>query len=256
MRQAPIRIGMIVPSSNVTVEAELPGILANNLPLSSFHSSRMRMTQVSDEGLALMNSARERCVTEITDVGPDAIVYGCLVALMAQGRGEHRRVEDAIHQQLISAGRDVPVITSAGALVETLLQLQFTKVGLVMPYMLPLARKVVHYLEEEGIEIVDWTALEIEDNAKVAEIHGEQILDAASGLDLTEANALVISACVQMPSLSILDRAADEFGIPVLSAATATSLALVRALGLSVDTECIPGLSSVGAPLEQAGQGD
>jgi hypothetical protein len=39
-----------------------------------------------------MNAQRERCVAELTDASCDSLVYGCLVALMAQGPGEHRRV--------------------------------------------------------------------------------------------------------------------------------------------------------------------
>jgi len=40
------RIGMIVPSSNVTVETEVPALLARHASATfSFHSSRMRSTR-------------------------------------------------------------------------------------------------------------------------------------------------------------------------------------------------------------------
>jgi maleate isomerase len=41
-----------------------------------------------------------------------------------------------------------------------------------------------------------------------------------------------------MPSLALVQAAEDEFGIPVLSAATAGACTLLRRLGLTVD---IPG---------------
>lgn len=57
------RVGLIVPSSNVTVETELPALLRRQEGLDvSFHSSRMRMTAVTPAGLAAMNVQRERCV--------------------------------------------------------------------------------------------------------------------------------------------------------------------------------------------------
>jgi maleate isomerase len=105
-------------------------------------------------------------------------------------------------------------------------------VALVMPYTRPLAERVVGYLEAEGLEIVDWAALEVADNAAVGTIPGERILAAARGLDLRRAEALVLSACVQMPSLGLIEPAEQEFGLPVLSAATAGAFTLLRRLGL------------------------
>jgi maleate cis-trans isomerase len=51
-------------------------------------------------------------------------------------------------------------------------------------------------------------------------------------MHLSGADALVISACVQMPSLELIGPAEEEFGLPVLSAATAGAYALLRHLGL------------------------
>src|ERR1700756_1137954 len=91
------RIGLIVPSSNVTVETELPALLQRHPSADfSFHSTRMRMHTVSAAQLASMNAQRERCTMEIADASPDVILYACLVAVMASGPGEHRRVEGAI----------------------------------------------------------------------------------------------------------------------------------------------------------------
>ncbi|HEY3464812.1 MAG TPA: maleate cis-trans isomerase, partial [Amycolatopsis sp.] len=97
----------------------------------------------------------------------------------------------------------------------------------------PLAEQVVAYLEAEGFEVVDWAALEVADNAEVGCIPGDRVLAAARGLDLARADALVISACVQMPSLALVAPAEEEFGLPVLSAATAGAYSLLRHLGLT-----------------------
>ena len=229
----PIRVGLIVPSSNVTIETELPALLARHESATfTFHSSRMRMQEVSEEGLQTMNAQRERCVAELTDASCDSLVYGCLVAIMAQGPGEHRRVTAAIREQLIGQASMLTVVTSADALIEAIRALGAQRVALVTPYLKPLAQKVVDYIEAEDIEVTDWVALEEPDNAAVARIAGERILAAAHTLDLTKADALILSACVQMPSLSLIERAEAEFGMPVLSAATATAFTLLYRLGL------------------------
>jgi maleate isomerase len=229
----PIRVGLIIPSSNVTIETELPALLIGHRTARfTFHSSRMRMQAVSEEALRAMNAQRERCVAELKDASCDVLVYGCLVALMAQGPGEHRRVLAAIGEQVSDRESLPAIITSADALLEALWSLRARRVALVTPYMKPLARKVVDYLEAEQIEVTDWVALEEPDNSAVARIPGERILVAARALDLTKADALILSACVQMPSLPLIEVAETEFGLPVLSASTAAAFTLLRRLDL------------------------
>ena len=229
------RIGLVVPSSNVTVETEMPALLRRH-PTSefSFHSTRMRMHRVSPEELAAMNAQRERCVMEIADAAPEAILYACLVALMVGGPGEHQRVEGAVAEQLATGGSEAIIRSSAGALAEGLRALDAKRIAIVTPYLRPLAEKVVEYLEAEDFAVVDWRALEVADNAEVGCIPGERVMEAARSLDLTDVDAVVLSCCVQMPSLALIDDAEREFGIPVLSAATAGAYSLLRGLGLPV----------------------
>jgi maleate isomerase len=241
------RIGLVVPSSNVTVETEMPRLLARHPSATfSFHSSRMRMHTVSAEELRAMNAQRERCVDEVGDADVDALLYACLVALMAQGPGEHVRAEAAVREQLTDRGPAPLVVSSAGALVTALRALGARRIGLVMPYLAPIARLVVDYLSAEGLDVVAWTALEVADNSQVGCIPGDRVRAAARGLDLTGADALVISACVQMPSLDLVTEAEAELGLPVLSAATAGAFTLLDGLGLPVE---LPGAGRLLAPV-------
>jgi maleate isomerase len=138
------------------------------------------------------------------------------------------------------------VASSAGALVDGLAALGASTVALITPYMRPLAETVVAYLDGEGFRVSDWRALEVPDNAAVGCIPGERVMAAARSLDLTGVDALVISACVQMPSLDLVQAAEDEFGVPVLSAATAAAYVLLDRLGLE------PSLPGAGALLAGA----
>ena len=230
------RIGLVVPSSNVTVETEMPALLQRHRSARfSFHSTRMRMHTVSPEELRAMNAQRGRCVDEIGDAAVDAVLYACLVALMAQGAGEHQRTESAVVEQLAERGLTPRVTSSAGALVHALRAAGAERVALVMPYLRPVAELVVAYVEAEGFTVTGWRALEVADNAEVGCIAGDRVLDAARSLDLAGTDALVVSACVQMPSLPLVQQAEDEFGLPVLSAATAGAFTLIDQLGLPVD---------------------
>lgn len=168
----PFRIGQIVPSSNVTMETEIPAIFRARETIAperfTFHSSRMRMKQVSKEELAAMDADAERCAAELSDAHVDVLGYACLVAIMSLGHGYHHASEKKLSAVTVDNGAPAPVVTSAGALVNALNVLGARKITLVCPYLRPLTDTVVDYIRHEGVEVSDYTALEIPDNLQVA----------------------------------------------------------------------------------------
>jgi len=240
-------IGMIVPSSNLTMETELPRMLAARGSLFPedrfvFHTSRMRMQHVTPEQLRAMNAQTERASLELADARPDVVATACLVALMAQGPGFHCTAEDEITAVLRSRGVTAPVVSSAGALISGITALGARRVAILTPYMKPLTTLVAEYLEDAGLEVVDALSLEVADNIAVARLDPADLLGHWRRLDLRNADALVLSACVQMPSLAALQPVEDAAGLPVLSAASATTHQLLLELGLE---PVVPGAGSL-----------
>ena len=240
------RIGQIVPSSNTTMETEVPAMLRAREVVAperfTFHSSRMRMRQVTAEELAAMNVEADRCAAELADADVDVLGYACLVAIMSVGTGYHYQSERRLHEVTVEEGHPAPVVTSAGALVEGLRALQAKKVAMVAPYMKPLAQLVADYVEAEGIEVVDLVALEIPDNLEVGRRDPLALASIYRDLSLTGADALVLSSCVQMPSLAAITVVEHECGLPVVSAAVCTVHQMLRALDL--DTH-VPGAGAL-----------
>jgi maleate isomerase len=230
------RIGQIVPSSNVTMETEIPAMLRARetvLPERfTFHSSRMRMKKVTKEELAAMDADSDRCALELSDAAVDVLGYACLVAIMSMGHGYHRVSEERLHGRTVENGHPAPVVTSAGALVDGLKVLGAKRIAVVAPYMKPLTQMVVAYIENEGIEVQDYLALEIPDNLKVGAQDPKNLLTHYKKLNLKNIDALVLSACVQMPSLPSIQKVEDEVGLPVVSAAVCTTHQMLRKLGL------------------------
>src|SRR5215208_8174057 len=118
------RIGQIVPSSNTTMETEIPAMFRARETVEperfTFHSSRMRMQNVTKEELAAMDRDSDRCALELSDAPVDVLGYACLVAIMSMGHGYHRESERRLGGVAAANGRPVPVVTSAGALVDGL----------------------------------------------------------------------------------------------------------------------------------------
>jgi maleate isomerase len=197
-----------------------------------FHAARARMQHVTPEQLRAMNAQAERAATELADARPDVVATACLVAIMAQGPGYHCTAEDAITAALRAEGAQAPVISSAGALLDGIAALGAERVAIITPYMKPLTQAVIEYLTDAGVEVVDSLSLEVPDNLAVARLDPADLRKHYQQLDLSRADALVLSACVQMPSLPSIQPVEEEVGIPVLSAATATTYRILQELGL------------------------
>lgn len=243
------RIGLIVPSSNTTIETEVPEMLRATGGRFTFHGSRAVLHTVDDEGLDRMVGQLDRCGSELVDAHVDAIVYACLVALMARGTGAHREAEERLGAIVEASGTDATVLSSAGALVRSIQDAGFARVAILTPYMKPLTAKVAAYLEDEGIEVVDTLSLEVADNVAVGRLDPSRLPELATRLDTSSADAVVLSACVQMPSLPAISEAEQRLGLPVLSAATATVRELLIRLGLPAE---VPGAGALLAPRDAA----
>ena len=89
------RVGLIVPSSNTTMETEIPAMLRAReavLPERfTFHSSRMRMKSVTKEELVAMDRDSDRCALEPSNARMDLLGHACLVAIMSMSKGYHRQ---------------------------------------------------------------------------------------------------------------------------------------------------------------------
>lgn len=242
----PYRIGQIVPSSNTTMETEIPAMLRLREQVRperfTFHSARMRMKHVKKEELAAMDAESDRCALELSDARVDVLGYACLVAIMAMGRGYHRQSQARLGAATVSNQGAAPVVTSAGALVDALKTMGVKRIALVAPYMVPLTELVIDYIQHEGFEVADWRALEIPDNLEVGRHDPAKLPGIVAGMKTDDVDAIVLSACVQMPSLPAIAQVEAQTGKPVVTAAVATTYAMLGALGLE---QVVPGAGAL-----------
>src|SRR5262245_40250830 len=116
------RLGLVVPSSNVTMETEIPALLrayeAATGVTFTFHGARMRMKTVTAESLLAMDKEGASCAAYLADAQCDVLAYACLVAVMVQGPRAHEAVGERLRAATAEAGFEAPIATSAGALVD------------------------------------------------------------------------------------------------------------------------------------------
>ncbi|MGI5129737.1 maleate cis-trans isomerase family protein [Pseudonocardia sp. CA-107938] len=247
---SPHRVGLIVPSSNTTMETELPALLGRHASAAfTFHSSRAVLHTVDPGSLRQMVDQVDRCSAEVADAAVDVIAYACLIAIAAQGPKAHQEAEERIAAGARRAGCPAPVTSSAGALVRGIEALGLSRVAMVTPYVKPLTSCLVDYVTDYGVTVTDALSLEVADNLEVGRLDPARLPDHVERLDLSGAEAIVLSACVQMPSLAAIEAVEERFGLPVLTAATATAREVLCALGVD---PVVPGGGALLRPLRAA----
>ena len=237
---APVRrIGMIVPSSNTTMETEIPELLRRQSLKTgdrfTFHSARLRLRQVTPEALTAMNELAIGAVAALCDAEVDALMYACLVSTpfgAASPAIEARLVEAARRATAGSNTLPPAIVSSAAALVAALQSLGAERIALVAPCRKELTAQIAAAIAGHGIAVVQTHSRGLVDNAAIGRLGTDELLAIAGELDLADADALVLSACMQMPSLDILDDVEQALGLPVISAATASTHLLLERLGL------------------------
>jgi len=236
MNQTIYRIGQIVPSSNTTMETEIPAMLRAREAVRperfTFHSSRMRMHKVTKQELEAMNRESLRCAAELADARVDVMSTACLVAIMSMGLGYHRQVQRELEEVARNNRCDARIMTSAGALIEGLKIMRAKRISLLAPYMRPLTDLVVEYIENEGIEVVDASSFEIPDNLDVGRRDPRRLVDEVKRLDTSNVDVVVLSACVQMQSLPAIQTVESALGIPVTSTSVCTTRRMLDHLGV------------------------
>jgi maleate isomerase len=198
----------------------------------TFHSSRAVLKTVDRESLVEMMGESDRCASELAHARVDAYVYACLIAVMVGGFHAHEDAEARVAAAASEHGGPAPVLSSAGALLRGLHALGARRVAIVTPYVEALTQVVVEYLDSHGIEVTEAVSLNVPDNVAVGRLDPHDLIGVARGLDVRNVDAVVLSACVQMPSLPVIPTVERELGVPVLSTATATVFDLLRHLEL------------------------
>ena len=79
------------------------------------------------------------------------------------------------------------------------------------PYIKPLTKLIVEYIANEGYDVLDYVALEIPHNLDVARHDQNELPGIMQGMN-ANADVLVLSACVQMPSLAVVPKVEGTYG--------------------------------------------
>ncbi len=220
-----MRLGIIVPSSNTTMEIEFRKMLPEEY---SVHTARMRLREVTVESLYEMEKEAEYEALKLVDADVDVIGYGCTSGSLIRGPGHDEMLEKKLENL---TGR--PAVATSGAVLRALKALEIEKVAVVTPYIDEINKREEDFLEKNGFEVVDLKALRLKDNLKIGRVEVGTLISLVESLDYGKADGIFIS-CTNMPTIEAIDLLEKKTEKPVFSSNTATLWAMLRKTGSSL----------------------
>ncbi|QQQ79478.1 aspartate/glutamate racemase family protein [Saccharothrix sp. 6-C] len=240
------RLGVIVPSTNTTVEPEFAAhvprdvaVLATRVPVAEVAAEQDKVAS-----LLAMHDHVERAAAELAGAGVAAIAFACTSGSFLGGRDPDQVMCDELTRR-----HGLPVVTTSSALVAALAALAARRLAVATPYVTSVADGAQSYLVQAGFDVVSRHDLRILSNLDKGRLEPTESYLAARELDVTDADAVVIS-CTNWRTLDSLAAVEADTGRPAVSSNLATLWALLRLAG--VEEPFSPGTALTRAGLPDA----
>jgi maleate cis-trans isomerase len=218
------RIGLLVPSSNTTVETEFFHALPDDVTL---HTARLFLSTIAPESILAMVEDMENQAKLLATADVDVIALGATAPSFLNGLGYDRELIAKIE-----AATGKKATTTSTALVEAIRHFGVTRVALGSAYTQRVNDIAKSFLQASGIEVTDVKGLSLTDNLVVGRLGASTAYDLALQLDRSDAEAIVLS-CTNWKTMEVIERLERETGKPVITTTQATVWAALRAVGHS-----------------------
>jgi maleate isomerase len=224
------RIGLLLPSSNTTMEPELNLMLPKGF---SLHTSRVLQAIESEEELIKMADYARRAAEEVATAEVDLILYGCTSGSFLKGEEFNINLSKDL-----SEFTGIKVITTSSALKLALEALAVHRVCLVTPYPKETNERGCKWLESLGfqvvkiIELIESSYAKPVENLEIGRLFPEFVYAKIKDHHPIDMDAMVIS-CTNLRTIEIIDILEEDFRVPVVTSNQASSWAAMRGVGYS-----------------------
>ncbi len=219
----PFRVGLLVPSSNNTMEMDFHRELPGDLEIAT---ARMFLPETTKEAeIEMIERWLEPANRDLATVKPAVTVFGCTSGGSLFGQNYDEGIRRKIGKE---TGSEAVSILSA--LSEEFAILGAKKLAVITPYVQVLTDAVRDSLTEDGFEVLAIGGMGITDNLEIGSQSAETIAafakDTISPDLLDEADCLFVS-CTNLPAVQALPELRAAFpGLTVMT----SNLAAVNAV--------------------------
>jgi maleate cis-trans isomerase len=216
------RIGLLVPSSNTTVETEFYRTLPASVTL---HVARLYLTTVVTDSIGSIVDALESEARNLASADVDIIVLGATAPSFLKGLGYDREVAKRIED---ATGK--PATTTSTALINALKALGASRIALGSAYTPKVNGIAASFLKANGFDVVGLDGLDLTDNLAIGRLDAQTAYDMGRRLAQPGVDAIAL-ACTNWKSVDIIDRLEADIGKPVVSTTQVSIWEALRRVG-------------------------
>jgi maleate cis-trans isomerase len=220
-----LRVGLMVPSNNTTMEAELAAWLPQGSAVTTVKIPRGEGLLTRETIPAYRDSAIALARQHFAEGGLDLIAYGCTAAGFILGPAG-----DAELSAMLAEATGLPVVTTARAMVSALQEVEAKRIAVVTPYQDAVNDQLAAFLASGGISVVRMASFRAPDVAALSRITAQEVRALARATMGPDCDALFI-ACSQLPTHAILAGLEAELARPAWSSIRATAWDAARVAG-------------------------
>ena len=233
-----IRLGMLTPSSNTTLEPVTTAMLSG-LPEVSVHFSRFPVTEISLREQALGQFDLEK-ILQAARLLADARVE--VIGWNGTSSGWLGFDADELLCQQIKEATGIPATTSVLALNEILLAKHAQNFALVTPYRDDVQERIVENYQRSGFHCVAERHLGLDVNFSFAGVMDDQIRTMTREVAAVGPKA-ISTFCTNLRAAPLVNEFEHELGIPVYDTISTVVWKSLRISG--VDTRRVSGWGSL-----------
>ncbi|HYG43916.1 MAG TPA: aspartate/glutamate racemase family protein [Bordetella sp.] len=143
----PKRIGILIPSTNTSVEADFQRLLSDAVTV---HSERLYIPDgtMTEAFLDLMNQDLQDKAALLATAKMDVIAYACTSGSFYRGAAWDEQVRDTIEQRT-----GVPCVTTSAAVSKAFQALDVRAVSVMTPYPDWTNQKLAQYYAAQGLDV-------------------------------------------------------------------------------------------------------
>lgn len=226
----PLKLGVLVPSSNTALEPLTAAIVASLGPHVTVHFSRFPVTSITLEPAALAQFDVDGPIMTAARMLMDAKVD--VIGWSGTSGGWMGFEVDEKLCRIISDTLGIPATTSVLALNRALALLDARRLGLITPYVVDIQDRIVDVYAAAGFEIIAESHLSISDNTRIADINTAQ-LDAQVKEVLQKASDgpkldAITTFCTNLSAARLVAGWEEQHGITVLDTVTTVVWDMLR----------------------------
>lgn len=224
------RIGLIVPSSNTTMESEFWRLAPVGI---SVHTARVRLVRVDTDGLRRMVGDVAKAAEDLATAGVDIIIFGCTSGALLEGLSWESSLRERVEEVV-----GIRTVTAAEAAVKALKVLGVKRIAVATPYIDEINKREKAFLEAAGFEVMSIRGLGLISNLEIGSqppwVAYKIALEVSRGVPVDG----VFISCTNLRTIEVVNALEEELGLPVVSSNTACLWCALRTVGIRDSVDC------------------